>query len=372
VQGSREKRMSDGVTSGQSLGLKEIPLKDLDFDPANPRLPDELQPRTQPALLSYLSTTKALEQLGESMARVGYFDEEPLLVVPSDHRYTVVEGNRRLAALRLLTDPKAREKVGATAWDRLADEAAQSGHTFEGIPCLVYGRRTDLIAFLGFRHVTGIAPWSAEAKARFIANLVLDYGFDFYQVGRAIGSRQDAVRRQFVAFQALRAAAKQDADTSLAEDHFGVWYRALQNPTIRAYVGVRGWNEGIEPDLPVLTGGIDRLVEALAWLFGEGEDGRDPPPVIRDSREIDKLGEVLKDERATALLRRTRNLAASRESLGGDRDILVGSLSTAHHHLLIALGQADLFAGDEKIIELADRVRSRANKVAETLSRRKK
>src|SRR5689334_14894941 len=78
-------------------------LSDLSLDPLNPRLPDGMERASQPELLAVLAEDYHLQDLGRSLADNGYFAEEPLVVVPSKRdTWTVVEGNRRLAALKLL------------------------------------------------------------------------------------------------------------------------------------------------------------------------------------------------------------------------------------------------------------------------------
>lgn len=355
------------------MAAEDQKLAQLRFDPDNARLPPTLIGAEQDDLLRYLARTKNLVAIGESMSRVGYFEEEPLLVVPNNREpgtLLVVEGNRRLAALRLLTDPTARRVVGNHHWDDLAQEARANGFTFESVPALMYQTRDELLDYLGFRHVSGIAPWSADAKARFISRLVLQHGSSFYEAGRAIGSRSDVVRRQFVAFQCLETARGLGIDTSRAEADFGVWYRALQNPAIRNYVGVQGWLEDLPPDqIRLPDDRIEALSEVLSWLFGEParDDVDEMPPAIRDSRDIDLLGRVLRDSTALALLRETRDVREASELLGDDREIISGALTSALRSLIIAAGQADLFVGDREAIDLAERVEARLDTVLRIL-----
>ena len=106
----------------------------------------------------------------ESIAERGYFSEEPLVGVPSgqttedgEEIFTIVEGNRRLAALRLLlfeedrklVDAKNVPAVGITELDRIRE-----------VPVKVYRTRKEVVPYLGVRHIVGVKPWDALAKAR--------------------------------------------------------------------------------------------------------------------------------------------------------------------------------------------------------------
>src|SRR5260370_37244249 len=84
----------------------------LDLDPANPRITVSADAR-QPDLIDYMYRYEALGELAASLARNGYFAEEPLVIVPSSvaGRFVVVEGNRRLAALKILLNQTLRERL---------------------------------------------------------------------------------------------------------------------------------------------------------------------------------------------------------------------------------------------------------------------
>ena len=91
----------------------DIPAAELHFDSSNPRLflendlPDE-------ELVLILWREFAVDEVALSIANNGYFRHEPLFVARESGRLIVVEGNRRLAAVRLLVDGDLRKRVKAT------------------------------------------------------------------------------------------------------------------------------------------------------------------------------------------------------------------------------------------------------------------
>ena len=104
--------------AGQYLVL---PLDQLHLDPENPRLPKGMRTADESAILQWILVNGCLPPgLMESIAGSDYCYAEPLLVVPAQDGYVVVEGNRRLAALRLLHKPELaslREKTIAEIAD---------------------------------------------------------------------------------------------------------------------------------------------------------------------------------------------------------------------------------------------------------------
>ncbi len=256
-------------------------VAELDLDPHNFRLPPEMQGAPQEDLLVFFVKNYDPEEIAWSLAENGYWEEEPLLTIatPSDGEHRVViEGNRRLAALKLLNDAEARQLTGRVEfWNELA--ALATDHDLSVVPTRNYTDRSGLLEYLGFRHVSGLMSWSADAKARFIYSLVEEHGYDFARAGKVIGSRSDTIRRNYIAWAAIEQAKRAGVDVEPAVLHFGVYYRALQNPRTRAFLHLDGWIDGTqESRTPLQADGPERLGELLSYVFG-------PERVIKESRE---------------------------------------------------------------------------------------
>jgi hypothetical protein len=335
------------------------------LDPENPRLPDELDAGDQQELLRYFLSNYQPDEIAESMAENGYFSEEPLLVVPSGDAFVVVEGNRRLAALKLLTSAADREALRTpTRWRDLAEAAQDKG--LDQVPVVRYAARDELLDYLGFRHVSGIVPWTPEAKARFVSSLVLRHGYTFRDAARAIGSRSDAIRRQVLAYATLQQTKQAGFDVRPAERLFGFFYRSLQSPGVRRHMHVPDpgdLTEGMTS--PVAPGSEPAVAEVISWLFGN--EAEHQKPVIRESRQVDALGHVLLSTEATDILRETRDLDLALDVAGGDPERMKGSLLRARRALIVANGQAYQFAGDDEVIESAQRVQEVLTQVLKTL-----
>ena len=79
--------------------VKMIDTAILEFDPANPRFYRLNDSHSIEAVVEEMLDDESVQDLMLSIGQKGYFEGEPLLVVrkPGGH-FTVVEGNRRLAA----------------------------------------------------------------------------------------------------------------------------------------------------------------------------------------------------------------------------------------------------------------------------------
>jgi len=101
------------VTKRQELDPATLQL-DLD----NPRLAqnDMTGRPTERDVIEFLAARADLAELIHSIAANGYLDFEPLIVlVESKGRLVVIEGNRRVAAIKLLLNPDLSRELGQPA-----------------------------------------------------------------------------------------------------------------------------------------------------------------------------------------------------------------------------------------------------------------
>lgn len=316
----------------ESEEYREVPLVSLRLDPENPRLPRDVDWGSKPEhqFLKEFIQRYNLMELAQSIADKGFTPRhaEALLVVenPSDtDTYVVVEGNRRLATLKLLTDDQYRKGAGATGyeWEELAREA-KKWKLSDNVPVFIYPDRTVLNDYLGFRHITGPRPWRPEAKARFIARLLSD-GESISEVRRRIGSNHRTVRRLAEAHAIYSQAINEDIPVDAVEAGFGVFYNALDRKGVRDFLGLGPQVEINElPDSPIREDRKTELIQLIGLLYGDDSQGLDR--VITESRELNKLDQVLANERARSNLLRDRNLDRAWRVSGGGRIDLLGQI----------------------------------------------
>lgn len=156
--------MTDPQAADRPSYVDAIDVEKLLLNPENPRL--VVAGRTSQAdLARVLYEEEGIDELVPSLVEHGYFAEEPLVVVAADEEgfFTVVEGNRRLTALKLLLDSSLRAELDARGLPMLTLEQRER---LERVPCVVYSDRADVLPFLGFRHITGAKKWAPFQKAR--------------------------------------------------------------------------------------------------------------------------------------------------------------------------------------------------------------
>jgi hypothetical protein len=300
-------------------------LDRLDLDPLNPRIPGGTRGKSQDEILRFMEARYEPIMIGRSIARHGFFVSEPLIVIPADAdgRMTVVEGNRRLTALRLLTDADARALVDNPEWEELA-KVVDLPET--GIPIVRAQSREEVAPIIGYRHIAGIQEWDPLPKARFITAFIDGPDkMSFSQVAELVGESETDVRRFYRNYGIVeQAREKFGIDTSRVEADFGVFDRAVTGG-IRQYIEAPVPSSIQERYWPLAEKSQQQLEKVISWVFGDDEH----EPVIHDSRSLTTLGNVLKEKAGEEVLARTRDLAAAKEAAGGTRARLLARLSQA-------------------------------------------
>jgi len=88
-----------------------LSVTNLLLDPQNPRIPDSGESLSQRDLLADLVTNDKVYELAKGIVENGYYPVEALIFVEEQKNKYVVEGNRRLAALKLLISPEIAPKL---------------------------------------------------------------------------------------------------------------------------------------------------------------------------------------------------------------------------------------------------------------------
>jgi hypothetical protein len=156
---------------------KRFSVTGLFLDAKNPRLGRETSKRAPREIIQYLfEHDKALE-VAESIATRGYFPNEPLLVIREKDRHVVVEGNRRLAALKALHEPALLEGRLERQIERLARRVTDP-ELIARVPVIIAPSRRATDRQIAGRHIgTPVLAWQAENRASFILEK-LDEGYD--------------------------------------------------------------------------------------------------------------------------------------------------------------------------------------------------
>lgn len=327
--------------------IQRLHVEQLRLDPLNPRLPPG--PRNQEELIRFIDGAYDPLTIARSIAEHGYFESEPLIAISEDDHFVVVEGNRRLVALKGLAEEETRRLLTEQdEWEALARKVQLP----DDLPVVVAESRRDVAPIIGYRHISGIAPWEPFAKARFIGSLIDDDQLDFETVADIVGEDTTDVRSSYRNYRiAIEAKEKFGLDTDYVKEDFGVFTRAMTSISLRQHISAPSPAEVSKNQEPIPDDKADELLELFSWIFGDREGGG---RVISDSRELTKLGRVIGSEEGLGVLRATGDLAAAEAAAGGTRNRLVSRLAAARTALRDAAIDMPQYRNDEEVLGLLE------------------
>lgn len=353
--------------------LTTLPVDSLLLDTENPRLAMAAgkDSPTQFDLTKVLWTEMAVDELVLSIAANGYFQEEPIFVTPASseivgNEYIVLEGNRRLAAVRILLDDDLRQQLRVTRMPRISEADKER---LRKLPAFIYENRQVLWTYLSFRHINSPQEWGPYSKARFVARVHDQYGVGLSEISNRIGDQHETVRRLYRGYKVLRQAEEEGVyninERYRQQFHFSHLYTALAYSQYQEFLGIRP--EDFEKEKPVPKTHWDALGELLTWLYGIKKAGVEIKPMVeRQNPDLNTLREVISNPTALHALRTGYPLARSHEVSISDARRFSEALIQAREELHHAERASTGYKGEERLFQtLVD-----IQRVAKTLRER--
>ncbi len=297
--------MADAAEDGLDSQIKQVSPADLHFDMRNFRMA-EMEFHDEPTVVAHLVEEYDVEEIVLSILTAGWLDYEPLI---AERDGTVLEGNRRLAALRLIEDEELRKQVGFKLPQ--IDPVHPNAHPSR-ISVRYSDSREAAYVYIGFKHINGPFKWDALAKAKFAADWVAS-GHDIQLVSRTLGDSHNTVLRLVNGWNILQRAKREGFDptdaTTGSPFPISHLYTALTRPDIRSYLGLEAPARAVlsEDDIqPEKTG---NLIQLMNWLYGERSKGLSS--VIKTQNpDLGTLVRVIANDAARDELIANRDLAA--------------------------------------------------------------
>lgn len=342
----------------------------LHFDAKNPRLAEYGLDAvlTEDEILEILWEAMDVQELVQSIAASGFFKNEALILAEEDGKYVVIEGNRRLAAVKALRNPAlAAEKHWSVP---ILSIEKRSG--LDELPAIIE-TRADAWRYLGFKHVNGPAKWGSYAKAVYIADVHRNYGVALADIADQIGDRHRTVQRLFRGLMVLEQAerAKVFARDDRYNRHlsFSHLYTGLDYEGIAEFLGVAARED--ESANPVPSENINALREVCRWLYGSKREK--VSPVVRSQNpDLRNLNAVLGSLQATEALRAGAPLEKAVEISRPPKAVFESAMLAAKRELSTA--RAYLTTGydnSEQLLKIAGSIANMADDIYVELERKR-
>lgn len=235
-----------------------------------------------------------VSELKDTIKTIGFLPMDRLVVrrwkgpTSAEEKYVVIEGNRRLTALKWLIN---LHDVGKETF------SPEQIDNFTNLECLLLNEElappSATLILPGLRHVSGIKQWGAYQKAKAV-HALRQSGLSPQDAAQSLGLSTKAANSAYKCFLALEQMKKDDEFAEKAEPKMYSYFEEVFRR-----LNVRAWLEWSDEQGGFLN--EDRLKEFYSWIT-PGEDGSSKLPEAKSVRD---LSSIISDENAMNILRST-------------------------------------------------------------------
>jgi len=223
---------------------KHAYVTSLQLDPQNPRIPPTPAELKQRELIAELIAHDDVYELAKDIAEKGYWPLESLIgLVEPDGKTYVLEGNRRLAALKILIQPDLAPDKHLKRFKNLA--ANIDTEKLKRVRVLHAPTREAAAPLIMQRHTqTQVEKWSVLMQARFLRGLIKE-GVPLEEVtkqyGIAAGEIAKSLRLDTMYAAACAILLAEDVRTVVQDPrnfNASVLERIIEVPKAREFLGI--------------------------------------------------------------------------------------------------------------------------------------
>lgn len=356
-----------------------IPVDWLRMDRENPRLVSVEPDAPDHQVIAQLYLREELGELLQSIAANGYMDIEPMIVTiePGNDIFTVLEGNRRLAAIRLFREPELAGEIRSKQNVKIPvpEISEEFAETLNYVSVYRVDSRESARSFIGFKHINGAARWESYAKAKFAADWFRKGGVDLPEIAEKIGDKHDTIKRMVSAIYVLEQAEQKQlfsVENQLSgRFNFSHLYTALSRTNYMNFLGLEtAWSRYEPTPNPVPEDHEENLRELMSWMYGSREENQEPL-IKSQNPDIKRLGEVLCSAEGLAMLRAGKDLDEAHASTEEAEDKLSASLIRARSTLREAANNLRGYDGnDNSLLDIAGDVHETAEMIYERMKKK--
>jgi len=285
-----------------------IQLHDLLLDPNNPRfseLGEELNTIPEGRFSDEKVQTNTFEkmkdplfdaaELRDTIKTLGFLPMDRIVVrkwkgsTPDGRqKYVVIEGNRRLTALKWLI---ALHDVGKETFDKDRLE------NLTNLNCLVLDdavvSTTASLILPGLRHVSGVKEWGAYQKAKAV-HALRKSGMSPQESAQSLGLSTRAANAAYKCFLALEQMNDDEEYGEYAQPKMYSYFEEIfKRPNVRSWLN---WSDEEEK-----FNNQENLAEFYSWMIPQGEDNSSPK--LPEAKSVRDLSQIISDDNALNILR---------------------------------------------------------------------
>jgi predicted ATPase len=315
----------DPVTARATANQRRVSVRNLFLDPNNFRIihePDQKQvsdadvknrdvvQRTMRLLSG--DKNQNIQDLIESFKANGYLRVDQILVreLPGGGAFVVVEGNRRVAALKFLQQEHESKGI---------DLGKLDPEVFSQVPVVLYTDGDELhhLTLMALKHISGNKKWGEWNQAQLLEQLHKNHGLNEEEICRRIGISKVELRRSLRALALVAEYQSSDYGDQFNESIFPIFRHAVRSAALK------DWLEWDDRSREIHNNANRDFFFSLLSrepVEEEDDDGsvgfgtKYLEPVITRRDDVDTFAKVISDERALDYLKKNRDLSGAYRS----------------------------------------------------------
>ncbi|PLR23199.1 hypothetical protein PZBJ_13900 [Pantoea endophytica] len=258
----------------------------------------------------------------------GFLDVDVIQVRElGDNRYLVLEGNRRVTALKALQE----------AHDNGFDIGKLDPAIFRSVPFEIHSKEENEkhLIVMGLKHISGNKKWSTFNQSKLLHDFLKPYeekGRDDYvnkenELVNSLGITKHRLRSMLRVYNLIQLYKLSDYSEQFSPDMVGIFEEVMKKPVLKNWLG---WN-----DAGYSASNQINLERLFSWIsktevysepedneededdfYDNGDDYKEVEPIITKSLEIRDLALFIDNENALKVMEDERSLARGLVSSG--------------------------------------------------------
>ncbi len=224
--------------------------------------------------------------------------------------YVVVEGNRRIAALKYLQIEYEQKGI---------DLGKLNSKIFSQVPIVLYEDGDELhhMTLMALKHISGNKKWAEWNQAKLLEKMYSSYNISKNEICRKIGISKIELRRSLRALSFSSQYQESDYGDQFDESKFPIFREVARNAVLKDWLD---WD-----DTTYTAENIENRELFFSWVSREPVEDEDDDgqisfgekylePALWKRDDIRLLGKIVRDDKALTQLKATRDINAAYRS----------------------------------------------------------
>jgi hypothetical protein len=286
-----------------------LPPAKLTLDKLNPRLPDMGKNPSEINIIQELVENDKVYELAQNITKNGYLPGEYLFACKEGGKTVVIEGNRRVAACKLLINPDIAPSAFRSRFKSLTNNF--DINEIATLPVFIAPNRNVLAPLIVSKHTEPtIEHWEPLMKANFYVRQVLA-GAAIDELSKNLNVPASEIRRALVRYQIYEKAKTLKLSSkarTIVEDprqfNMTTLARVFEKPIGKTFLGISLDTKGIlkfKVSKKVLEKRLKRIVEDIATGVKNSRD-------LNTDEEIKKYLEQIKGGKIILKIKKSKQV----------------------------------------------------------------